>query len=182
MQNVKCHVQMFRVFCHFASSIQCHFAWVGPVSHMFVVYARCYYMLSDFVYTLWKSKVQLVYNMCDMTSSPHVFGWLNECFTQDVYLQVVYMHFVYAMSLCMLCSMYTMYTHTLCRMYMQAWHVVYMHSVSLCMLCSMLAHMYTTHSVSLMYHLSCITFFGMQDGSWVMCHNTCTTCKVTCTL
>ena len=50
-ESAKCHTLCIRVFAHFASSIQCHFAWVGPVSHMFVVHARCYYMLSDFVYT-----------------------------------------------------------------------------------------------------------------------------------
>jgi len=71
------HTLCIRVFAHFASSIQCHFAWVGPVSHMFVVHARCYYMLSDFVYTFWKSfHLHVVYHLCDVM--PCACVWVTE--------------------------------------------------------------------------------------------------------
>ena len=46
-------------FAHLKSSIQCHFAWVGPVSHMFVTGVRCYHMPLDFVCTHWKSLCKL---------------------------------------------------------------------------------------------------------------------------
>ena len=87
------------------SSIQCHFGWVCPVSHAITVHSRCCHMLSDFMYTVWKSKCTFC-KLCTCTL----------CTFLRV-LHVVYIHYrvttlcVYiCMCVCPICSV-------LCGMY-----------------------------------------------------------------
>ena len=141
------------------SSIQCHFGWVCPVSHAITAYSRCYYMLSDFMYTVWKSKCTFC-KLCTCTCC-HILYILTECSPC--------VHSRYVTLLCIPLCILTCYVLLCYVLYARCYVVCMCHyrvtTLCVCILLTcMLGYMDLTHKVYMYILLS--HFIALESGYW----------------